>query len=320
MRAAWLLLALAVPAGTARAQSAAPPPPVASVTQTTNGDHNTTIGIVNGQVTISGVDPATVASMVKTFTDQISATADARTQAEARAAEMGAKLGFTTLAVTEFFRILGEQNVPEDKLTLRLVEIATHFSQTRREMAALDAEDPGAAELVRQAQAALDAGRLTEAEGMLGRARALEIAAYRQALELRNKAQEAEERHTLNGAKLLSSQGRIALTQLHYTQAADDFGQAAALVPATHKDEHGGYLMLRAEALFRHGDEYGDNAALQASIETYRLVLRERPLDRAPFEWAAAQNDLGTALMVLGLREGGAEGSGANRQHQHACA
>src|SRR5271166_4531265 len=113
MRAAWLLLALALPAGAVRAQTAAAPSPVASVTQTTTGDHNTTIGIVNGQVMISGVDPATVASMVKTFTDQISATAEARAQAEARAAEMGAKLGFTTLAVTEFFRILGEQNVPE---------------------------------------------------------------------------------------------------------------------------------------------------------------------------------------------------------------
>jgi hypothetical protein len=166
--------------------------------------------------------------MVKTFTDQISATAEARAQAEARAAEMGAKLGFTTLAVTEFFRILGEQNVPEDKLTLRLVEIATHFSQTRSEMAALDAEDPGAAELVHQAQAVLDAGRLNEAEGLLGRARALEMAAYRQALELRNKAQEAQERHALNGAKLLSSEGRIALTRLHYMQAADDFGQSTA--------------------------------------------------------------------------------------------
>ncbi|HME26730.1 MAG TPA: hypothetical protein VKI44_36300 [Acetobacteraceae bacterium] len=286
MRAAWLLLALALPAGAVRAQTAAAPSPVASVTQTTTGDHNTTIGIVNGQVMISGVDPATVASMVKTFTDQISATAEARAQAEARAAEMGAKLGFTTLAVTEFFRILGEQNVPEDKLTLRLVEIATHFSQTRSEMVALDPEDPGAAELVHQAQMALDAGRLNEAEGLLGRARALEMAAYRQALELRNKAQEAQERHALNGAKLLSSEGRIALTRLHYMQAADDFGQAAALVPASHKDEHGTYVALQAAALYRQGDEYGDNTALRSAITSFHLVLEERRRKQVPLAWA----------------------------------
>jgi hypothetical protein len=168
---------------------------------------------------------------------------------------MGVKLGFTTSAVTEFFRILGEQNVPEDKLTLRLVEIATHFSQTRNEMAALDPEDPGSAELVHEAKAVLDAGRLTEAEGLLGRARTVEMAAYRHSLELRNKAQEAEERHALNGAKLMSSEGQVALTQLHYMQAADDFGQAAALVPSGHKDEHVNYLGLQASALYRQGNE-----------------------------------------------------------------
>src|SRR5271166_2242752 len=78
IRAAWLVLPLALSAGTTCAQAAAPPSPAVAVTQTTTGDHNTTIGIVNGQVTISAVDPAMVALMVRTFTDQISATAEAR--------------------------------------------------------------------------------------------------------------------------------------------------------------------------------------------------------------------------------------------------
>src|SRR5215469_211865 len=91
---AWLLVQLVQPLGAADAPAAA-----TSVMQSATGDHNTTIGIVNGHVTIIGIDPATVASTVQTFTDVISATVEARALAEARAAEMGAKLGFTTLAV-----------------------------------------------------------------------------------------------------------------------------------------------------------------------------------------------------------------------------
>ncbi|HXA70469.1 MAG TPA: hypothetical protein VNW24_08475 [Stellaceae bacterium] len=63
--------------------------------------------------TINKQDPAVLAAMAKTFADQMAATTEAKAQAEAKAAELATKLGFTSAAVVEFFKILGEQDMPE---------------------------------------------------------------------------------------------------------------------------------------------------------------------------------------------------------------
>jgi hypothetical protein len=46
---------------------------------------------------------------------------------EAKAAELAAKLGLTSAAVAEFFKVFREQDVPEEKPLGRLIEIATYF-------------------------------------------------------------------------------------------------------------------------------------------------------------------------------------------------
>jgi tetratricopeptide (TPR) repeat protein len=99
--------------------------------------------------------------------------------------------------------------------------------------------------------------------------------------------------------------GNIALTQLHYFDAAEHFKQATALVPSGHPDQMADYLHRQAYALCREGDERGDNAALKQSIETWHLVLQQRPRDRVPLEWAMTQNNLGNTLKQLGERESG---------------
>src|SRR6266851_3257775 len=230
--------------------------------------------------TVNKQDPAVLAAMTKIFADQMAVTTEARAKAEAKAAEVAQKLGFTSTAVAEFFKILGEQNVPEEKIPVRLIEIATHFAQTRDELATLEPDDPHAAKLARSARAALDAGRLTEADGLLDQAKEAELAAFRQAHELKEKAQEAEDRHARNAAKLLAGRGNIALTLLRYPDAAKQFKQAATLVPPSHPDETASYLHNEADALYRQGDERGDNAALKQSIETWHLVLERRTRDR----------------------------------------
>jgi tetratricopeptide (TPR) repeat protein len=257
------------------------------------------------QNTINKQDPAVLEAMTKTFADQMAATAEARAKAEAKAAELAQKLGFTSNAVAEFFKILGEKNVPDENIPALLIEIATHFAQTRDELAALEPDDPHAAELTRSAKAALDAGRLTEADGLLDQAKEAELAAFRQAHEFKEKAQEAEDRHALNAAKLLAGRGSIALTQLRYPDAAKQFKLAASFVPPGHPDKTANYLQSEADALYRQGDEKGDNAALKQSIEICRLVLEQRPRDRVPLDWAQTQNNLGNALATLGTRESG---------------
>jgi tetratricopeptide (TPR) repeat protein len=254
--------------------------------------------------TVNHENPATLALLTKALSDK-DASEEHRRQAEAKAAELATKLGFTSAAVVEFFKILGEQSVPDEKVPVRLIDVATHFAQTRDELAALEPDDPHAAELTRSAKGALDSGRLTEADALLDQAKEGELAALRQARELKQKAQEAEDRHALNAAKLLAGRGNIALTQLRYRDAAEHFRQASSLVPAGHPDETAGYLDSQADALYREGDERGDNAALERSIETWHLVLQQRPRDRVPLQWATTQNNLGIALSRLGGRESG---------------
>ena len=266
-------------------------------------------GSVSGGSTINNTinkqDPAVLAAMTKTFADQMAASSEAKAQAEGKAAELATKLGFTSAAVVEFFKILGEQDVPEEKVPARLIEVAIHFAQTRDALATLAPDDPHTAELARSAKEVLDSGRLTEADILLDQAREGELAALRQARELKQKAQEAEDRHALNAAKLLAGRGNIALTQLRYVEAAEHFKQATVLVPSGHPDELADYLHRQADALYRQGDEQGDNAALRKSIETWHLVLEQRTRERVPLEWAMTQSNLGNALEALGERESG---------------
>ena len=266
-------------------------------------------GSVSGGSTINNTinkqDPAVLAAMTKTFADQMAASSEAKAQAEGKAAELATKLGFTSAAVVEFFKILGEQDVPEEKVPARLIEVAIHFAQTRDALATLAPDDPHTAELARSAKEVLDSGRLTEADILLDQAREGELAALRQASELKQKAQEAEDRHALNAAKLLAGRGNIALTQLRYVEAAEHFKQATVLVPSGHPDELADYLHRQADALYRQGDEQGDNAALRKSIETWHLVLEQRTRERVPLQWAMTQGNLGNALEALGERESG---------------
>jgi tetratricopeptide (TPR) repeat protein len=118
-------------------------------------------------------------------------------------------------------------------------------------------------------------------------------------------AQEAEDRHALNLAKMEASQGDIALTRLRYTDAAKRFAEAAAEVPQGHEDERWKYLNVEANALYRQGDEFGDNAAALLAIERYRHLAELRPRNAYPSDWAMIQNNLGVALMRLGERESG---------------
>jgi tetratricopeptide (TPR) repeat protein len=277
------------------------------IEQHSAGANSTNIGVINGQVTINNADPSVLAAMAKTFADQISATAEAKAKAQAQAADLAEKLGVTASAVSEFFRILGEQNVPQDKIAERLLQIANHFKDTQGELAALQPDDPREAELAGQAKQALDAGRLDDADKLLDQAKDLELAAYRQAKELREKAQEAEDRHALNAAQLLASRGSVALTSLRYKAAADAFRQAADLLAGSHPDLRADDLSRQADALFRQGDEYGDEAALHDAIAAYRLAQAEQPRDRAPLAWAQMQQAIAICLRTLGLRQTGTE-------------
>ena len=116
------------------------------------------------------------------------------------------------------------------------------------------------------------------------------MAAAQEAKKLREQAQAAEDAQLLGAAAAASAEGDLALTESHYTEAADLFRQAAELVPAGHATEATGYLSRQADALQRQGDEHGDNPALQQAIATWRAVLgRDDRPEPAPMGGDAEQ-------------------------------
>ena len=88
----------------------------------------------------------------------------------------------------------------------------------------------------------------------------------------------------LGAASSTAAEGDVLLTERRYLGAAELFGQAADYVPSGHASERGKYLLRQAEALYRQGDERGDNAALRSAIDIYGHALAEYPRAQAPLD------------------------------------
>ena len=129
------------------------------------------------------------------------------------------------------------------------------------------------AQLVDEAKPEIDAGRFDRARELLRQATQAQIAAAQEARKLKEQAQAAEDAQMLGAAGSTATEGDVALTERRYKEAAELFGQAAGYVPSGHSSERGGYLLRQDDALYRQGDERGDNAALRSAIRG----LRTRP-------------------------------------------
>jgi hypothetical protein len=186
---------------------------------------------------------------------------------------------------------LGEAEVPPERQEGELVEIAERYKQLVTQVTAAPGDDPEVAKLKGEAKAALDAGQLERADDLLARVEAAQVAAL--------------ERRQLEAAATAAQRGDIALTRLRYRNAAEHFAAAARRVPAGHEQQSWAYLDQEANALYRQGDEFGDNPALSNAIDRYRALLKQQTRERLPLDWAGTQGDLGTALATLGEREPG---------------
>src|SRR5262249_45791941 len=186
---------------------------------------------------------------------------------------------------------LGESHIPPERLPSKLVEIAERFKTLQATALAQPGDDAKIAALKAEAQKAIETGELAKADAVLA--------------EVGTELRRMRDRCAVNEAETSARRGDIALTRLRYREAAHHFASAAAALPAesAHRDMHINYLRKEADALFRQGDEFGDNAALIMTIARCRSLLNLVPRERASLQWVVAQNDLGLALWRLGERE-----------------
>ena len=196
------------------------------------------------------------------------------------------KLNLNERQVRRALEILGEANVPPERLTDKLVEIAERYKALQTSSAAQPGDSTNVIALKAEAQKAIQDGDLDKADALFAR---------------------VETEQLDSSAETIASRGQIALTRLRYADAAAHFARAAALFPpgSTQEDKRIGYLKKEADALYQQGDEFGDNAALLSAIDRYQRLLALMPRERVPLDWAAAQNNLGSALWALGMRENG---------------
>jgi hypothetical protein len=185
-----------------------------------------------------------------------------------RIVDLSKRLGVTEDAALTLLRIIGQKDVSLEQLPQKLAEVANQYQKAQAQLAALDPQNPLARGFLEQAQAEIKVGNFNRAHQLLGQAKQAQIAAAQQARELLQKAQLAEEEQLIQAAASSAAEGDLALTELHYLEAANLFEEAANLVPpGTSEDKRIGYLDREAAALYQQGAQYGDNGAVRSAIE-----------------------------------------------------
>ena len=148
--------------------------------------------------------------------------------------DLSKRLGVTEDATKTLLRIVGEQDVPLERLSETLNRVANDYKRLQGQAAALNPDNAIARDLVTQAKAAIDAGQFERAHDLLHEAKQAQLAAAQQARKLREQAEAAEDAQMLGAANATAVEADIALTEGNYRQAAELFGEAAGYVPSGH--------------------------------------------------------------------------------------
>ena len=112
-----------------------------------------------------GIDAAQLPAIIEPATRGLRELSDAQRET-IRTFETAARRQRERSSAT-FFQIIGEAQVPPEQQPARLVEIATQWRQLRAQVAPEPGDAPEVARLKGAARAALDAGRLEEADDLL---------------------------------------------------------------------------------------------------------------------------------------------------------
>jgi tetratricopeptide (TPR) repeat protein len=247
-------------------------------------------GSVTGSTVIIGIPQEKVDELVR---DAKRPLEELTTQQKENIALLKEKLDLNERQVRAALGILGENDIPPERLAAKLVEIAESFKALRETASAQPGDDPKIAALKADAQKAIEAGELTKADALLA--------------DVETEQRRTLDRLAVNAAETPARRGDIALTRLRYREAATHFANAAAVFPpkSAYEDKRLSYLRKEAAALFQQGDEFGDNGALLSAIEQYTRLVNLMPREREPRQWARTQYALGLALLRLGERESG---------------
>jgi tetratricopeptide (TPR) repeat protein len=249
---------------------------------------------IGGNVTAShisvvcGIPPEVLDALIKGRTQPLEKLVAAHEKAIALLEQ---NLDLNRGQIRAALNVLGEANVAPEQIATKLIEFAERYKSLRTATVPQPDDTAKVVALKSDAKNAIERGDLPQADQLLATIEQLQ--------------DEEIGRLALSRAETSAQRGEIALTRLRYGEAATHFAAAAARIPAGHDDLRLGYLASEADSLYRQGNEFGDNPAAALAITRFREMLALQPRERAPLNWAAAQNNLGLALRALGERESG---------------
>ena len=135
--------------------------------------------------------------------------------------------------IEEALEIVGERNVPRERVGAKLIEIAGRFRELQVPAPPQPGDTAEVAALKADVQKAIDAGDLAAADLLLANIEAEE--------------RQARDRRAVNAAETTARRGDIALTGLRYSEAAKHFANAAAAFSpgSANEDKRIGYLFAK---------------------------------------------------------------------------
>jgi tetratricopeptide (TPR) repeat protein len=194
------------------------------------------------------------------------------------------RFGVSDTALSNFFRILSNNKVDTEDLDTKLREIAGRHLTVLKQADSLTDDDPQVAAIKKQAVGAISAGDYGRANMLLQRALDADLAAARRT---QGRAQDAANKRFLTAAKTRADIGALKLNQLQYAAAAQNFQEAANLVPAGELLVRSGYLNSLGLAAQRSGNYPVAGTALAEA-----LSIRERMLGPDHPDVATSLNNL----------------------------
>jgi hypothetical protein len=201
-------------------------------------------GSVTGSTINIGVPPEQLATLVRQAADL------SETQKKV-IEKLEDELDLNQRQIRAALGILGENDIPPERLAAKLVEIAERFKELQGTASAQPGDSPRIVSLKAEAQKAIEAGKLGKASELLADVVAEETRSL--------------DRLAVNAADTYARLGAIALTRLRYVEAGKHFANAAAVFPpgSAHEDKRISYLRKEASARYQQGHEFGDNDALR---------------------------------------------------------
>lgn len=266
-------------------------------------------GIAAGRDVNIGIQPEELPPLIEAATAPLERIAeDERAEIGRLALRLGASEGILRAVLLS----LGEQagGMSIHALPGKVAELVAERRALRdRERARAPDPDAALAAVDRALAEAMDAGDDPRTEALLARRRDLRLADAARRADAAERLRAAERDDLRKAAECEAMLGGLAHARLRYRDAAAHFRKAFGLLPqeVADRDRALEYLDRAAEALYRQGTEFGDNAALDEAAAAWRDLIARRNRAEAPLDWAAAQNNLGAALMALGERMAGKE-------------